>query len=292
MLNPLQVFPIVLGQAFVPQTLKRTPEVFDETAVMSAEESVQQYNEAMESKLVIIYAAVLEHIHRVRRKTEGGRAIDLCCGPGHFTLLMAKHFDFEEVVGVDLSEPMVAAANRNADSWGLSDRVRFEVGDATAVQAPDGAFDVVTCNDAAHHMPNLQLVGELLGEMDRLSPHDGIAVLSDLVRLKTDSLTQRYTKLIGQDYLDRGLDSFQQDFCNSMQAAWTGDELRLAVPSRSNKAWHHTIQKLLPTVQLITAYPNDGNPIQIRKSLPWSDHDHPVPSHMKTDWNLFRVLLA
>ncbi|MCG8652291.1 MAG: class I SAM-dependent methyltransferase, partial [Pirellulales bacterium] len=106
MLNPLQVIPIVVGQALAVQTLERTPEEFDESAVMDGKENVQQYDHAMESKLSIVYAGALEMIHQMRRKTKAGRAIDLCCGPGHFTLLLAKYFDFDEVVGADLSAPM------------------------------------------------------------------------------------------------------------------------------------------------------------------------------------------
>ncbi len=46
------------------------------------------------------------------------RAIDLCCGPGHFTLFLAKYLGYDEVIGVDLSNRMLAAARRNAEEWG------------------------------------------------------------------------------------------------------------------------------------------------------------------------------
>ncbi|EMI44579.1 class I SAM-dependent methyltransferase [Rhodopirellula sp. SWK7] len=290
MLNPLQVLPIVFGQAFVPQTLERTPEQHNESAVMDEEQSVRQYDEAMKSKLAIVYAGALERIHRIRRRTEGGKALDLCCGPGHFTLLLAKYFDYDEVVGVDLSPKMIEAANRNAEAWGLADRVRFEVADATAVPADNGAYDLVTCNDAAHHMPDLTVVSDLIVEMDRLAADDGMVQVTDLVRLKSDSLTKRYTKLIGQDYLDRGLDQFQLDFCNSMQAAWTDHELRQCLPRESAKVWQHTVQKCLPTVQFLTGYADDGQPMVTRKGTPWSASDHPVPAEFRQDWKLFRLL--
>lgn len=291
MLNPLQVFPIVLGQTFVSQSLERTPEQFDESAVMDDQQSVDQYDEAMQSKLAIVYAGALERIHRIRRVTQGGRAIDLCCGPGHFTLLLAKYFDYEEVIGVDLSQPMVDTANQNAKRWGLENRVRFEVGDATAIPEADGSFALVTCNDAAHHLPNLDVVASLIAEMERLASDEGVVLLTDLVRLKTANLTDRYTKLIGQDYIDRGLDHFQRDFCNSMQAAWTGRELQQALPSRSNMNWQHKVQRLLPTVQFITGYPDDHQPMLLRGGLPWQEADHPVPAELRTDWSMFRRLI-
>ncbi|HBJ34789.1 MAG TPA: hypothetical protein DDZ51_08505 [Planctomycetaceae bacterium] len=291
MINPIEVLPIILGQALATQTLERIPECNTGSAVMDESESVLQYNDAMQSKLAIVYAGALERIHRIRRRTTGGRAIDLCCGPGHFTLLLAKYFDYEEIIGVDLSAPMVAAANQNARDWGLADRVRFEVADATNYDAESDSFDLVTCNDAAHHLPTLGVVGQLAAEMDRLADPQGLVQLSDLVRLKSRSITSRYTQMIGQDYLDRGLTRFQDDFCNSMQAAWTSEELKTVVPIKSQKRWEGHPQKLLPTVQFLTGYPNDGGQIYLRKGLPWTTETHPVSKSFQIDWQLFRRLI-
>ncbi|MEO1525540.1 MAG: class I SAM-dependent methyltransferase [Planctomycetota bacterium] len=288
MLNPISTLPIVFGQSFSPQTLARTPE---SNEVMEEETSVRQYDLAMESKLAIVYAGALMLLHQASRQG-GGKAIDLCCGPGHFTLLLAKHFDFEEIIGVDLSESMVEAATENAKAWGLDDRVRFEVADAINPPVAEGTFSVVTCNDAAHHLPDLDLVGQLLRTMNRLCTTDGTIVLTDLVRLKNQSVTDRYTKLIGQDYLDRGLDAFQADFCASMLAAWTGEELRSIVPETdAARTWSHREQKLLPTVQSVMGYPNDGRGMKLRSSVPWTAENHPVPSSMRMDWEMFRRLL-
>ncbi|MEL6105517.1 MAG: class I SAM-dependent methyltransferase [Planctomycetota bacterium] len=288
MLNPISTLPIVFGQSFLPQTLPRTPE---SSEVMSEETSVRQYDLAMESKLAIVYAGALMLIHQAARR-QGGKAIDLCCGPGHFTLLLAKHFDFEEIIGIDLSESMIQAANQNAKDWGLQDRVRFEVADAIDPPVADSSFSVVTCNDAAHHLPDLEHVERLLSTMGRLCAADGTVLLTDLVRLKNQSVTDRYTYLIGQDYLDRGLDAFQADFCASMQAAWTGEELRSAVPGDSeSRRWSHREQRLLPTVQAIIGYPNDERPMRLRSTMPWTPETHPVPQSMRMDWQMFRRLL-
>ena len=48
--------------------------------------------------------------------------VDLGCGPGNLTALLPERWPGAEVVGVDSSEEMVAAAQQVA-------RVRFEVGD-------------------------------------------------------------------------------------------------------------------------------------------------------------------
>ncbi len=290
MLNPISLLPVVIGQAFLPQSLDRTPE----KGTMDTQENVDQYEGADQSKLAIVYASVLERIHRMRRLTgggeavNGGTAIDLCCGPGHFTMMLAKHFDFDQIVGVDLSEPMIEKARERAEREGLSSRVRFEIGDATKVSHPDRTFDVVTCNDAAHHMPDLETVGQLLCEMERLSADHGVCILSDLVRLKSESITQRYTRVIGDGYPEH----FYSDFCNSMRAAWQPSELASALPQSQRKRWTHESQKLLPTVQFSYGVPRDGEKVFLRKGVPWQESNHPVPKPLRVDWALFQRLFC
>lgn len=53
-----------------------------------------------------------------------GRAVDLGCGPGELTALVAKRLDVDEIVGVDHSSAMLANAAEHAGA-----RVRFESGD-------------------------------------------------------------------------------------------------------------------------------------------------------------------
>ena len=66
------------------------------------------------------------------------RALDLGTGTGAAALALARRFPEAEVVGVDLADSMIAEARRKTD------RVRFEVGDASALRFEDGAFDLVT----------------------------------------------------------------------------------------------------------------------------------------------------
>ena len=47
-----------------------------------------------------------------------GRLLDVGCGPGSLTLLLAPHF--EEAVGVDADEQMLAEAERQAASAGIT----------------------------------------------------------------------------------------------------------------------------------------------------------------------------
>ena len=55
------------------------------------------------------------------------------------------------LTGVDISDAMVERAARRAAGAGLSERVRFEVGDVAALPLSDGEFDGVVSTLSLHH---------------------------------------------------------------------------------------------------------------------------------------------
>lgn len=72
--------------------------------------------------------------------------LDLGTGTGVVALALAERYPEAEVVGIDLSPGMIEEA-RGKLSPELGGRVRFEVGDASALTYPDGAFDLVVLSN-------------------------------------------------------------------------------------------------------------------------------------------------
>jgi ubiquinone/menaquinone biosynthesis C-methylase UbiE len=72
-----------------------------------------------------------------------GRIIDLGTGTGVAALALARRYPEASVVGVDISEPMVAAARAKLATSELCGRVELEVADIAALPYPDGEFDLV-----------------------------------------------------------------------------------------------------------------------------------------------------
>jgi len=71
------------------------------------------------------------------------RAVDVGTGTGAAALAVAERFPEAEVTGIDLSPAMVAAATAKLPP-GLAGRVRFRVGDATALPLEDAWCELVT----------------------------------------------------------------------------------------------------------------------------------------------------
>jgi ubiquinone/menaquinone biosynthesis C-methylase UbiE len=117
----------------------------------------------------------LERLLREAGVRGGERVLDLGCGPGHTALALAARGC--EVIGLDLTEPMLEQARRLAAERGLR-TVRFERGDVEALPYPEGAFDRVTSRLSAHHYPDPQAA---LCEVARVLRPGGVFLLSDTI---------------------------------------------------------------------------------------------------------------
>ncbi len=82
-----------------------------------------------------------------------------------------------KVIGVDLSEAMLAKARENLEHEGLARRVELRVGDLEKLPVEDGAVDAVICNMGLHHCPSPQ---KAIKEMVRVLKPRGRLVISDL----------------------------------------------------------------------------------------------------------------
>ncbi|MHC0433992.1 trans-aconitate 2-methyltransferase [Streptomyces sp. O3] len=81
------------------------------------------------------------------------RIVDLGCGPGNVTALLAERWPDAHITGVDSSPEMLARAERYAGPTAGGGRLDFRAGDA-ADWAPDGPYDLIVSNAALQWVPN------------------------------------------------------------------------------------------------------------------------------------------
>jgi len=87
----------------------------------------------------------------VKERLEAGCTVaDVGCGHGASTVLMAEAFPNSTFVGFDYHDASIATATERAAARGLSDRVRFEVADATSFPGEDYGF--ITHFDCFHDL--------------------------------------------------------------------------------------------------------------------------------------------
>jgi SAM-dependent methyltransferase len=72
--------------------------------------------------------------------------LDLGTGTGVVAKALAERYPEADVVGIDLSPAMIEEAARQLPAE-LAGHVRFEVGDAAALDVPDGTFELVVLSN-------------------------------------------------------------------------------------------------------------------------------------------------
>jgi SAM-dependent methyltransferase len=107
---------------------------------------------------------------------DGQRLLDVGCGPGTLTVDLARHLGpTGEVVGVDLSESVIAEASAHAAAEQAA-TVIFRTGDFRNLDLPERSFDVVHAHQVLQHLRDP--VGALAA-MRRLSKPGGIVAARD-----------------------------------------------------------------------------------------------------------------
>jgi peptide/nickel transport system ATP-binding protein len=102
-------------------------------------------------------------------------ALDLACGPGTFTLALARRVKF--LYGLDLTPALLAKARGALEEEGLSN-LAFACGDAAALPFGEAVLDFAACGYSLHHMSD---PAAALGELARVLKRGGRLALVDLV---------------------------------------------------------------------------------------------------------------
>jgi ubiquinone/menaquinone biosynthesis C-methylase UbiE len=95
------------------------------------------------------------------------RVLDLGTGTGVVAIALADRYPEAEILGVDLSPGMIEEARRKVPAEAAG-RVRFEVGDASALRCGDGAFELVVLSNMI----------PFFGELARIVTPGGTLLLS------------------------------------------------------------------------------------------------------------------
>ncbi|WP_307796260.1 class I SAM-dependent methyltransferase [Amycolatopsis sp. 195334CR] len=108
-------------------------------------------------------AALAEAIATALGLDGSGRLLDVGCGPGSLTLVLARHF--REVVGVDADREMLAEAGRRADAAGVRDAKWVHLR-AEELPAGLGRFDLVTFAQSFHWMDRPKVAAAVRGMLN------------------------------------------------------------------------------------------------------------------------------
>jgi ubiquinone/menaquinone biosynthesis C-methylase UbiE len=113
------------------------------------------------------------------RGAQSGCILDAGCGFGTTAIVLAQALPQSEVVGIDLSEPLLDLAVQAAQNASLGERVTFEKADVEQIPYDDGAFQAVV------NVQMLHIVKDpiaMLNELERVLAPDGFLFMADIRR--------------------------------------------------------------------------------------------------------------
>ena len=85
----------------------------------------------------------------------GDRVLDMPCGDGVYTVLLANRVgERGHVVGVDLSASYLEIARAHADASAHAAPIRFQVGDIASLPFDDNSFDRIWCAQSMISLPD------------------------------------------------------------------------------------------------------------------------------------------
>lgn len=122
-----------------------------------------------------------------QEKPTFNRVLDIACGAGGWLMKLAQEYPIVEGQGVDVNVKMIEYARTQAEHLGLSDRVQFQVMDATLmVKFPDQTFDLVNLRLGCSFLRTWEWP-KVIGEMLRVLRPGGTIRLVEIYLVPTST---------------------------------------------------------------------------------------------------------
>jgi ubiquinone/menaquinone biosynthesis C-methylase UbiE len=164
------ILPTVIGKA--------TPEKNPAAVVEHYAKLAPKYDERWDHYTQRTLSAAIAQIDAAlpADRGEGGRVLDVACGTGRLEEMLLRRRPGVHIMGVDLSPDMIEVARQRVDANG---QVEWRVASADDIPVEDASFDVVTCNNAFHLIPDQHAA---LREFRRVLRPGGRLVMVDWCR--------------------------------------------------------------------------------------------------------------
>lgn len=263
----------LLRERLTRSAAERTPEPM----IMDEPESVEQFHQAGATINLPVYElCALATSHLV---AEQATIFDLGSGSGQYLSHLVRHRPDLRIVGIDLSEEMLATGQTMLAEEGLDGRVDLRKGDMTDfADLVPADVDAVSCVFALHHLPSPESLARCLSQIARVRERYGCAVLIfDFARLKHP---KSYEALMStQPEMPAVL---KQDALASERAAFSWQDLTEQLDRAGLNDLHHARMRVWQAYQLHWAAHRDGKASGHRA---WQEI--PLPSARRADTKLF-----
>lgn len=115
--------------------------------------------------------------------------LDIATGTGDFAILAQKILKPQRIIGIDISEGMMAVGREKVKSRGVEQTITFDKQDSSALIFPDATFDAVT---AAFGVRNFEDIDKSFGEVLRVLKPGGVFLFIELTTPEVTPVKELY----------------------------------------------------------------------------------------------------
>jgi len=110
-----------------------------------------------------------------------GRYLEIGCGPGVLTQIIAKQHPDAEIIANDISPEMIKLAGQDL-AEDLNSRIKYTIGDACDINSmkESGKFDLIYSTFTLHHWDNAELA---ITNLHSMLNENGLLYIHDLKRV-------------------------------------------------------------------------------------------------------------
>jgi len=199
--------------------MNRTPE----PELMEIPSQVKAYADADFSRSDSMVVKGLEkYLKKVGKiLNENDLILDIACGPGNISEIIAKNWPFVKVVGIDGSKEMLSQAEKKL-SESFTKNLTYELIEINSIATGEKKIplkaDVLVSNSALHHFHDPYKFWDAL---KKLGKNECIHIHRDLIR--PNSIEKIFE--IQEKHLSTAPEILKSDFHASLKASFTVDEV-------------------------------------------------------------------
>ena len=156
-----------------------------------------------------------------------GSALEIGPGPGYLGLEWLKNTEGTTLEGLDISADMITIAERNAEEYGLSERVEYAHSGGNKMPFDDERFDAVFTNGSLHEWSDPE---NTFNEIWRVLKKGGRVFISDL-RRDIFFLVKWFL------WINTKPKEIRPGLITSINAAYTPDELRELIQGTKSESF-------------------------------------------------------
>lgn len=118
-------------------------------------------------------------VSQLKKYNLKGLVADVGCGSGNLIIKIAQNFKGLDLLGLDISKELLDLAKIRAIEKGVSDKIKFKMGNAENLPLLDNSMDYVISSLSLHHWTEPK---EAFRELIRALKKDGVLLIFDFRR--------------------------------------------------------------------------------------------------------------